>query len=250
MRWIGAKQVGIVSSLAFLTAAANVFSMQAETRNRTAPVAVLSATAGDAGQPYALDGTATRGPQSSPQAVAQGGTDAAAATVGTAAAPKVIATVAPPKLSSVEITRSIQRELNDRQYGAGRPDGVAGMMTRAAIMAYEQDFGLTITGEPSEELLSRIVLGASANSGGAARQSAQPQSKAATDVVRHVKKQLTALGYATGAGDGALTDEIAAAIRTFEGQNGLPVSGRISAPLVNALATRVAALQNSQQSRR
>lgn len=242
MRWIGAKQAGIVSTLAFLSAAANVFTMQAETRNRTAPVAVLSATASDAGQPYGRDG----GPATGTPA----GTDNDAAIIGTAAAPKVIATVAPPKLSTVEVTRSIQRELNDRHYGAGRPDGVAGMMTRAAIMAYEQDFGLAMTGEPSEELLSRIVLGASASPGNAARASAQPQSKAAADVVRHVKKQLTALGYATGAGDGVLSDDMAAAIRAFEGQSGLPATGRISAPLVKALASRVAALQNSQQSRR
>ena len=64
-------------------------------------------------------------------------------------------------INSAEITRGIQRELNSRGYEAGQPDGVAGLVTRAAIYAYEYDNGLVLTGKPSDPLLSQIVLGSS-----------------------------------------------------------------------------------------
>ena len=64
-------------------------------------------------------------------------------------------------ISSAEITRGIQRELNSRGYEAGQPDGVAGLVTRAAIFAYEYDNDLVLTGKPSDPLLSQIVLGSS-----------------------------------------------------------------------------------------
>ena len=47
-------------------------------------------------------------------------------------------------ISSAEITRGIQRELNSRGYEAGQPDGVAGLVTRAAIFAYEYDNDLVL----------------------------------------------------------------------------------------------------------
>src|SRR4029450_13008123 len=55
---------------------------------------------------------------------------------------------------------AIQRELKSRGYGPLAGDGVMGLTTRAGIMAFEHDHGLGLTGEASEELLKRILLGA------------------------------------------------------------------------------------------
>jgi peptidoglycan hydrolase-like protein with peptidoglycan-binding domain len=142
-----------------------------------------------------------------------------------------------PGADRAEIIRGVQRELNTRGFSPGQPDGVAGLVTRAAIMAYEYDYGLSLTGEPSEELLRKIVLG---TSGPAAVLRNPPQVKGAEaeGVVRQVKQQLSALGYASGKPDGKLTEEVVRAIRDFENDEKLPESGRISAQLVTRLIKR------------
>ncbi len=139
---------------------------------------------------------------------------------------------------TAEMTRAVQRELQVRGYETGGADGVVGMMTRAAIMGYEQDHGMVLTGRPSQELLKRIVLG-----GGT---SAKPigskgQSAEARDVIRTVQTSLAKLGYKPGRFDGQLSPETARAIREFEVDQALPESGRVSGPLVVRLARLVSA---------
>lgn len=169
-------------------------------------------------------------------AMANGTTETGAAAPAAAATP----TNAPVQVAAVQtngmpdVVRGIQRELNARGYAAGSPDGVAGLVTRAAIMAYEHDYGLPLTAGATQDLLSRIVLGSSAP---------QPSKNAATrtagaeadNVIRSVKQQLTARGYQAGKIDGTVTDQLGRAIREFEVDQKLPESGRISGPLVSRL---------------
>lgn len=136
--------------------------------------------------------------------------------------------------NSAEITRGIQRELGVRGYEPGQPDGVAGLVTRAAIFAYEYDNGLVLSGKPSEPLLSQIILGSSSLSQNAARPGKTMTSDGET-LVRTVKQQLAALGYQAGPAGGALTPEFSRAIREFEADQKLKPSGRISAPMVSRL---------------
>lgn len=136
--------------------------------------------------------------------------------------------------NTAEVTRGIQRELDARGYDVGQPDGVAGLVTRAAIFAYEYDNGLVLTGKPSEPLLSQIVLGSSSLE----QNSARPGKTISADgeaLVRDVKQKLNALGYQTGAAGGALTPELARAIREFETEQKLKSSGRISGPVMSRL---------------
>ena len=133
-----------------------------------------------------------------------------------------------------ETTRAIQRELGARGYGLGPPDGVSGLVTRAAIFAYEYDNGLVLTGKPSEPLLSQIILGSSSLTQSGAR-TGRTLTGEGEGLVRNVKQQLGALGYQTGPTEGALTPEFARAIREFEVDQKLPESGRISAPMVGRL---------------
>ena len=152
---------------------------------------------------------------------------------GSAAAPQVqIAAVQTNGMP--DVVRGIQSELNARGYAAGSPDGVAGLVTRAAIMAYEHDYGLPLTAGATQDLLSRIVLGSSAPSpaNGVASRTAGQEADA---VIRTVKQQLTARGYAVGKIDGNESDQLARAIREFEIDQKLPESGRISGPLVSRL---------------
>lgn len=131
------------------------------------------------------------------------------------------------------VIRAVQRELNGRNYDAGQPDGVAGLVTRAAVMAYEFDYDLPLTATPSEDLLGRIVLGSStAQQGG---RSAKAPTQDAEGVIRLVKEQLAALGYQPGRVDGALSPDAERAIREFETDQRLPETGRISAPMMSRL---------------
>ena len=161
--------------------------------------------------------------------------------LGPAAVPgSAVLRLQPPKptpemvANTAEIIRGVQRELNTRGYEAGQPDGVAGLVTRAAIMAYEHDYGLPLTAMPTQELLSRIVLGSSqlaAHSAAADRIAAAE----AEGVALSVEQQLTELGYKPGKADGKISDETAHAIRDFEVAQKLPASGRISGQLVSRL---------------
>ncbi|MFN0218068.1 MAG: peptidoglycan-binding protein [Hyphomicrobium sp.] len=131
-----------------------------------------------------------------------------------------------------DVIRGVQRELNARTYEAGQPDGVAGLVTRAAVMAYEHDYHLPLTATPSQDVLSRIVLGSSASQ--ASARATAPTSEAQS-VIRLVKQSLAALGYQPGRVDGALTAETARAIREFETDQRLAETGRISGPLMSRL---------------
>lgn len=136
---------------------------------------------------------------------------------------------------SVEITRAVQRELQARGYAAGGGgEGSAGVVMRAAIMAYEFDHGLAMTAEPSEELLRSIVLGtASADVPPVGPLKVGP---AAEMVIRAAQQGLARLNYAPLSLDGRLSETMTGAIRRFERDHGLAVTGRLSGELVAKLA--------------
>jgi peptidoglycan hydrolase-like protein with peptidoglycan-binding domain len=138
---------------------------------------------------------------------------------------------------AADVTRAVQRELQVRGYETGGVDGVEGVMTRAAIMGFEYDHGMALTGHASQELLKRILLGPGERATkpiGSEGQSAQ-----ARDLIRSVQTSLARLGYEAGRADGRLSPETMRAIREFEVDQTLPESGRISGPLVARLARLV-----------
>ncbi|WP_174802468.1 lytic murein transglycosylase [Martelella limonii] len=52
--------------------------------------------------------------------------------------------------------KELQARLNAAGFDAGTPDGVFGNQTRAAITAYQSQYGLPVTGEPSMALLQAL----------------------------------------------------------------------------------------------
>jgi peptidoglycan hydrolase-like protein with peptidoglycan-binding domain len=141
---------------------------------------------------------------------------------------------------SPEVITAIQRELAARDYDLGASDGIASAATRAAIMAWEHDNRLPLTGEPTAAGLKAIILGV--EPGTAAQISAElrlrPANQAvrAQQLIRSVQQSLADLGYTVGV-TGEMGDETARAIREFEQEQALPQSGRISSTLVTRLAT-------------
>jgi peptidoglycan hydrolase-like protein with peptidoglycan-binding domain len=107
-------------------------------------------------------------------------------------------------------------------------------MTQAAIMGFEFDHQLPLTGRPSQELLKSILLGGDSGTGSSA--APRSQSAEAEAVIRSVQTSLARLGYKPGRITGRLSADTARAIREFEVDQALPGSGRVSGPLVSRLA--------------
>jgi peptidoglycan hydrolase-like protein with peptidoglycan-binding domain len=134
---------------------------------------------------------------------------------------------------------AIQRELKQRNYGPLPVDGILRPATRAAIMAFEFDRGLPLSGEANAQILKAILLGASAARIGAG--AANIRSLHAEEIVRGVQKSLVALGYQSASPDGRLGEDTVKAIREFEMDRGLVPKGRVSADLLVRLSEAVAA---------
>lgn len=148
---------------------------------------------------------------------------------------------APDAEGDPETIKAVQRELSTRGYGQLNQDGVPGLVTRAAIMAYEYDNRLVLTGEATERLLARLLLGPTGVVSDAPDPRAgQVRTAQAELVMRTVQQSLAALGYQTGKIDGKAGDEIARAIREFELDEGLKPTGRVSAEVFSRLGRVVA----------
>ena len=140
--------------------------------------------------------------------------------------------------ADTETVRAVQAELNRRGYGPLAADGVMRPAARAAVMAFEHEHRLPLTGEASQELLKQILFGAAPAAGAAGPP--EVRSPQAQGIIRDVQRQLAARGYRPGAADGRLSAETIAAIRTFEADQGLVPKGRISAVLLDRLESGMA----------
>lgn len=132
-----------------------------------------------------------------------------------------------------ETVRVVQAELNRLGYGPIAADGVMRPASRAAIMAFEHDHRLALTGEASQALLKQLLFGGPAAAAGSG--SVEVRSAHAQAVIEDVQRRLASRGYRPGAIDGRLSADTVAAIRTFETDQGLVPRGRISAALLERL---------------
>jgi peptidoglycan hydrolase-like protein with peptidoglycan-binding domain len=146
---------------------------------------------------------------------------------------------APDAEGDPDVIRAVQRELTARGYGTLQADGVPGLLTRAAIMAFEHDNKMGLTGEATERVLKRLLLGVSGDT--APEDTAgKVRSAQADQVIRTVQQSLLTLGYQTGRLDGRVGDDTERAIREFETDHGMVPTGRISADLFSRVAKAVA----------
>jgi peptidoglycan hydrolase-like protein with peptidoglycan-binding domain len=126
----------------------------------------------------------------------------------------------PPGMAEAYV-RGIQEELAGHGYRPGPVDGKPGPRTRAAVRAYQHDAGLPVTGEPSKELLDHLKFALP-------KVHARPavvasSSKLVTDVQRHLYER----GYYRSAIDGLIGPATRDAVRRFQGDAGLPVTGTV-----------------------
>lgn len=167
-------------------------------------------------------------PTSHPEAAAPRAVPDEAAAVKAA---ESAAHVAPPlSESDASLVSAIKLELKSRGYDIGTASALD-LQARAGIMAFESDNDMRLTGEASQALLHRLLLGAT----GAEANSSSPPAPRAEDVIRAVQTSLKDAGHPDQKVDGQLTRETVETIRTFERARNLKVSGRISGELVAEL---------------
>lgn len=146
--------------------------------------------------------------------------------------------LAPPALTTASLPRSqtieaVQRKLVENGYEPGPVDGVQGNMTMAAIMAYQHDHDLPVTGLASSQLLKNMILGGSVGGSSGSELVSPPEEM--TLLVRRIQKTLADLDYKPGPVDGLLGNATKSAIKKFERDRKLTVSGRVSGQLLQEL---------------
>ena len=83
----------------------------------------------------------------------------------------------------------MQQELGRRGYQPGVADGTPGLVTRAAVMAYEHDQGLPLTADPSPEVLAHLRHGTSAPGAAIGLEANAPRTTGSADqVIRAVQQ--------------------------------------------------------------
>jgi peptidoglycan hydrolase-like protein with peptidoglycan-binding domain len=149
--------------------------------------------------------------------------------------------------AKAETIRAVQRQLVSKGYDPGPADGVHGLITRAAVMAFQHDNSLPVTGEVSETLLKQIIFGVRAGQNAADGKTEIPHETVA--LIKAVQDILAKMGYEPGPVDGIMGSGTAGAIRSFEEQQKMPVNGRISGKLLKALISVTGAKLASIESR-
>ncbi|MBN9025239.1 MAG: peptidoglycan-binding protein [Rhizobiales bacterium] len=151
----------------------------------------------------------------------------APATAASTAQQQPAATAAQGHASLVgNLVADTQRALLDVGFYDGSVDGVLGPQTKAAISAFEKRIGLIPTGQPSPRLLSEMRRGRPR-----AAEIADPVSTgsiadpAGRARMRRVQQALNQIGYGPIETDGRGGGKTASAIRRFERDNGLPMTG-------------------------
>ncbi len=122
-----------------------------------------------------------------------------------------------------------QQELKQAGYYSGAVDGLAGPETQAAIILFERAAGRPVTGAASPELLDAILSDPRSDS---------PSGKDAgsragiADRVTAVQAALSRAAYGPLPVDGVFGPQTRDAIRRFQADHGLPVTGEISDGLI------------------
>ena len=130
-------------------------------------------------------------------------------------APRVEAVAASP------IVVEAQQLLLVQGYEPGVVDGLFGTRTENAIRAYQANQGVAVTGEITEPLLELLRRTASAP--------ASPNEVLAAEGVQllAVQTALNQIGYGPIAVNGAMSEEARAAVRGFQLEYGLDVTGQV-----------------------
>ena len=140
-------------------------------------------------------------------------------------------TIAPYSLRNVQIA------LATLGYNVGTPDGVVGPKSRAAIRAFQVDSSMPVSGEPSIALYEKLQAAIVERSGATTQSTQQVVPTATKAMISEAQSELRRRGYAISAITGVADAETIAAVRDYQGDARLPVTGDINDALLQQLGT-------------
>lgn len=147
---------------------------------------------------------------------------------GTAATPAP----APTPASAPYSVRAVQAALNDLGYPAGTEDGLMGPKTRGAIRAYQIDQGLPASGEASVALYEKLQASLA---GGSDPAPSGDSGGPGAELISEVQAELRLRGYSIPSITGELDWSTRQAIRKYQQDANLAVTGEIDDRLVAQL---------------
>lgn len=124
----------------------------------------------------------------------------------------------------------IKEQLKEHGYDPGPPGGVLDARTTRAILAYQHDAGLPADGQASQELLNHLMFALPKV------YNRSPAQRAG--LVNEVQAHLADRGYYTELIDGKAGPKTIAAVRQFQADAQLPVTGVIDEALLDYLRTK------------
>ncbi len=136
------------------------------------------------------------------------------------------------------LVADLQQALIERGQFSGPADGRVTPLTVAAIRKFQQTNGMTVDGRISADLLARVQLTSSeavpvpraSPFSPPARRERVRQSR-----LQDIQEALSKLGYGPVRADGVMGEETAGAIRRFELDRGMMITGQVNKALVNEL---------------
>jgi peptidoglycan hydrolase-like protein with peptidoglycan-binding domain len=136
--------------------------------------------------------------------------------------------------------RAAQQQLKNDGFYSGTVDGRSGPMTMSAIRNYQRANNLTVTGRLDSQTIDKLGI---QNTGQASREAVPPSSPSTSsnvptpsrDTVMSAQRQLQQSGLYKGSIDGRLGPQTQAAIRQYQQNNNLNVTGQLDQPTMSKL---------------
>jgi peptidoglycan hydrolase-like protein with peptidoglycan-binding domain len=122
-----------------------------------------------------------------------------------------------------------QQRLKDRGYYSGPIDGVIGPDTEAAVRAYQRNQRLSVTGKLDSQTVRALL-----NETSTAAARTVPNTEPAMDI-SSAQRRLKDRGYYSGPIDGVVGAATESALRAYQRDRGLKVTGRLDSPTVRSL---------------
>lgn len=133
------------------------------------------------------------------------------------------------------LVRALQGSLKKAGYYSGPIDGLIGPQTRAAIGAFERATGRLAVGEPTQAVLAALQADeapASDPVGSSSPASAPAERPAPDGQIAAIQDALAKAAYGPLHADGVLGRQTREAIKRFQRDHDLPVTGEISDALI------------------
>ncbi len=152
--------------------------------------------------------------------------------------------------SEGDAVRALQKRLKELGYLSGTPDGSYGIITEAAVIAFQQRNGLTADGKAGTATLGRIYSSEAIKNGGSPVSTAAESSASTSagngqdtagisssgyvtlelgsegETVKRLQTELKRLGYYNGSVDGRFGESTKAAVMAYQLRNNLTVDGK------------------------